>query len=179
MEDEAWITVTLYGPQPEIDRFKRWFVVSKLSANGQWEVQIDFTGLFKHEGRYDHRIEAHGELPFDFEDWAQEQQGCYHFRFDTWRGFPEKLFEILAGLFPHLMFDCEYIASDHTEMGYGWYNGPKDGEAFGYYAFPLNYWDSSHTSKRDEASNALHMARIDRISRAAREASERAEKVER
>lgn len=178
MDDQACITVNLYGPQPEIDRFRRWFLVKDTGVGASSDIEIDFTGVFKHQGRYNHALQSHGEVPFDFEEWTQKQKGCYSFRFDTWAGFPEELFGILAELFPHLMFDCEYIASDDSEMGYGWYNGPKDGEAFGYYPVPEGFWDS-HTSKRDEASDALHMTRIDRISRAAREASERAEQVDR
>lgn len=68
MDDEAWISVSIYGPQPEIDRFKRWFVVKTTDPHDPDEFEIDFTGLFRHTGRYNHTLESHGEKPWRFED---------------------------------------------------------------------------------------------------------------
>lgn len=140
MGDEAWISVGIYGPQLEIDRFKRWFVVTTTDDRGNTCSELNFTGVFRHEGRYNPAIEAHGERPWNFEDWEQKESGYYSFKFDTWLGFPEELFERLSGMFPHLMFDCDYIASNDLEMGRGWYNGPKGGETFDYHAVPDDYW---------------------------------------
>lgn len=54
------------------------------------------------------------------------------------------------------MFDCQYIESDNHKMGYGWYNGPRDGDKFDYYDVPENYWDSPISRLRDDAAQARH-----------------------
>ena len=178
MGDEAWISVSIYGPQPEIDRFKRWFVVTTTDIWGTERIGLDFTGMFRHTGRYNHTLESHGEKPWGFEDCEQDVPGCYDFKFDTWAGFPEELFERLVEMFPHVMFDCSYIASDHSTMGHGWYNGPRDGDKFAYYDMPEGYWESGGPGLRDEASDARHSEQVERAIRAARKASERAAESE-
>lgn len=174
MDDKAWVFVTIYGPQPEIDRFKRWFVVKSTDPHDSNEFELDFTGLFRHKGRYNHTLESHGEKPWGFQDWEQDAPGCYRLKFDTSQGLPEELFKHLVETFPHLMFDCEYIESDNHQMGYGWYNGPRDGDKFAYFDVPADYWTSSVSKVRDEASEARHSKQVKRVARAARRASERA-----
>ena len=151
--------MSIYGPQPEIDRFKRWFVVRTIDARGREELELDFTGLFRHTGHYNHALQSHGEKPWGFEDWEQDAPGCYHFKFDTWRGFPEELFENLVEMFPHVMFDCSNIASDSSEIGYGWYNGPRDGDKFAYYEMSEGYWESGGPVLRDKASQPTCFSR--------------------
>ena len=174
MDDEAWMSITIYGPQPEIDRFKRWFVVGEAHPNGVTTHTIDFTGVQNHKGRYDPRVEFHCQRPWGFEDdedYGHSDLGAYWFKMDGPLGFPTEIFERLGELFPYLMFDCEYIASDRSEAGYGWFNGPKEAEPFVVCEFPHDYWENSFKHFRSREAQVKYESLVSRVRSAAVKAS--------
>lgn len=148
--DEMWNSVDIYGPQSEIDRFKRMFIVP--GPANDWEDNehsIDFNS---------------GDVypcdAWNFRDFGSRERGVYSFAFDTVSSFPTNTFEDLVELFPKLAFDCECIADDDRSMGYGWFNPPPGGDDFAdNYNVPEGYWDKGG-GKRSPADEKRHMAVI-------------------
>ncbi len=104
------------------------------------------------------------EYVSNFQQFFEDRETEYSFSFDTPFCFPEQLFELLAGRFPALAFDCNCIDSMDEFMGYGWFNPPAGGEAFAQdYCVPDNYWTSGPGYKRGQDAQSAHSARIDKL----------------
>lgn len=150
MCDEMWNSVDIYGPQPEIDRFKRLCIVP--GPINDWEdnkLAIDLT-----------RIPGYGRTAWNFRELGPHEHCMYSFAFDTVASFPSAEFEELAELFPKLAFDCECIADDDRSMGYGWFNVPPGGKDFrDDYKVPKGYWTKG-VYKRPPVAQKQHEAVI-------------------
>ena len=150
MCDEMWNSVDIYGPQREIERFKRLCIVP--GPINDWEdneLAIDLT-----------RIPGYGRDAWNFRELGPHEPGMYSFAFDTVASFPSDEFEELARLFPNLAFDCECIADDDRSMGYGWFNTPPGGKDFcDDYNVPRGYWTKG-IYKRPPAAQKRHEAVI-------------------
>lgn len=159
--DEMWISVDIYGPQSEIDRFKRLCIVE--GPANDWESNthsIDFS-----------RANAADCYGWNFRELGSDERGVYSFAFDTAARFPTETFESFTKLFPTLAFDCECIADDDRSMGYGWFNTPPGGEDFeDDYDVPEGYWDNDGGEKRTPEAHKKHMAVIAEFKRSQHEA---------
>lgn len=175
--DEIWISVEVFGPQADIDRFKA--------------VTLPVPPEDGHESSHDNELDfisptsdgsgSAGEVLYEpcdifwdswnFREREQSEQGTYKFGFDTRARFPIEDFENLAKMFPTLAFHCECIASMDEFMGFGWFNAPDGGEKFDFCDVPTDYW-TCRGIKRDEAAQLRHRALVAKVTRAAREASE-------
>lgn len=145
MCDEMWNSVDIYGPQSDVDRFKRRFIVPARRGNrGRSTLEIDFDCFG-------------GDENWNFRDLGPHEHGMYSFAFDTLANFPTYAFECLAGMFPRLHFDCECIADDDHRMGYGWFNTPPGGQDFrDHYDVPEGFWTSG-SDKRTPPELRRHM----------------------
>ena len=151
MCDEMWNNVDVYGPQSDIDRFKRRFIVPRRPHNrGRSALEIDFDCFG-------------GDENWNFRDLGPHEHGMYSFAFDSLANFPTYAFEGLAEMFPRLHFDCECIADDDHRMGYGWFNTPPGGQDFrdDYYV-PADYWTGG-IGKRTEPELRRHMMVVDAL----------------
>lgn len=143
--DEMWNSVDIYGPQSDIDRFKRRFIVPAPAGN-----RSRSTLAFKLE-------DLSGDGAWNFRDLRPHEPGMYSFAFDTLANFPTYAFERLTRMFPKLHFDCECIADDDHRMGYGWFNTPPGGQDFrDDYDVPEGYWTSG-SDKRTPPELRRHM----------------------
>lgn len=136
MCDEMWNSVDVYGPQSEIDRFKRQLIVP--APAGNWAgstLAIDFSCVG-------------GDDTWNFRELGPHEHGMYSFAFDTLASFPTYTFEGLAKLFPGLFFDCKCIADDDRSMGYGWFNTPPGGQDFrDDFDVPEGYWTNGGSKR--------------------------------
>ena len=164
MCDEMWNSVDIYGPEVEIERFKRLCIVP--APGYEWDdatLAIDLD-----------RVEAGDGEAWNFRELGRADPRNYAFAFDTGTRFPVRSFERLAEMFPRLAFHCECIADDDRSMGYGWFNTPPGGEDFrDDYKVPRGYW-KSRVHKRSPAKQKRHEAVIAALKRALQEAAERA-----
>jgi hypothetical protein len=93
-----WNSVDIYGPQSEIDRFKRLFIVPGPANDWEDNTQsIDFD-----------RGDIYPCYAWNFRELGKHEHGVYSFAFDTVSSFPINTFGDLVDLFPKLAFDCEY-----------------------------------------------------------------------
>ncbi|MBN8816543.1 MAG: hypothetical protein J0J06_13975 [Sphingomonas sp.] len=149
--DEMWNSVDIYGPQGEIDRFKRLFIGPAPAGN-----RSRSTMAFKLE-------DLSAEYAWNFRELGPHEHGMYSFAFDTLANFPDYAFEELTGIFPRLHFDCECIADDDHRMGYGWFNTPPGGQDFrDDYNVPEDYWNGG-IGKRAEPELRRHMMVVDAL----------------
>ncbi|WP_374943155.1 hypothetical protein [Sphingomonas sp.] len=149
--DEMWNSVDVYGPQSEIDRFKRRFIVPAPAGN-----RSRSTLAFKLE-------DLSGEFAWNFRDLGPHEHGMYSFAFDTLANFPTYALERLIRMFPRLYFDCECIADDDHRMGYGWFNTPPGGQDFrDDYDVPKGYWTNGG-GKRTPPELRRHMMVTDAL----------------
>jgi len=165
MCDEMWNSVSIYGPEIEIERFKQLCIVP--GPINDWEdneLAIDFM-----------RIPGHGCSAWNFRELGRREPCEYSFAFDTVASFPAAEFEELARLFPQLTFDCECIADDDRSMGYGWFNTPPGGEDFrDDYDVPKGYWTAGVVYKRPPAAQKQYQAVVAVLKQKLEEAAERA-----
>jgi hypothetical protein len=156
-----WNSVDIYGPQADIDRFKRLCIVP--GPANDWEdnkVSIDFS-----------RADADYVYAWNFRELRPHEHGMFSFAFDTVASFPIYTFESLGELFPTLAFDCECIADDDRSMGYGWFNTPPGGDDFyDGYDVPEGYWDRGGGKRTAEALKQ-HMAVVAAFRRTVQEAA--------
>ena len=146
MGNEMWNGVSIYGPEDEIERFKKIFIApAEMDDWSDAAFEIDFDPI------------GHGGYEtWNFREFSDSEPMLYHFAFDTAAIFPIEVFEDLANLFPALSFECECIADDDSSMGYGWFNTPFGGEDFrADYEVPADYWETSGP-KRDPANEMKH-----------------------
>lgn len=171
---EVWNNVTIYGPQADIQRFKRSCLKpdEQILRDGQsgWDgcnCTISAPPLATADGG---RSSAGGyhEHVWNFQQFTSDSTVEYSFSFDTDGGFPKELFEELAERFPRLAFDCSCIEALDEFMGYGWFNAPPGGEEF-YQEFnvPKDYWTSGCSQKRNPEAQAAHESRIAELEAAA------------
>lgn len=165
----CWNSVTVYGPAPELERFKRLCLApaESIYTHGQFgwdgcECTISVPAVAAVvEGR---SANEYAEYVSNFQQFFGNRETEYSFSFDTPHWFPEPLFELLAERFPALAFDCDCIDSIDDFMGYGWFNPPAGGEAFSQnYTVPENYWTGGGGLKRTEAAQQAHNARTDEL----------------
>ena len=158
MTDEMWNSVGVYGPHPEIERFKR----ECLSLDPTDDVDPGSPGF--DEGRVVW-IEADtiSEDTWNFRERKKQEPGAYMFAFDTVARFPTALFERLAEMFPSLAFHCECIADNDSSMGFGWFNPPPGGEEFhDGYIVPKGFWARGGRKRRAKAERR-HLALVARL----------------
>lgn len=173
---EVWISVEVYGPQQEIDRFKDMCFVAAPSQGSGSGFDLDFSEVISEPfGTIDIDGVQYLTSSTDLTAWnvrvrERQQRGTFRFAYDTSPRFPTRLFDRLAEMFPKLAFHCDCIGSMDEFMGFGWYNGPEGGEPLDFYDVPPDYW-ATGGAKRDAEAEVRHQARVDRIARAAREAS--------
>lgn len=146
--DEMWNSVSIYGPEEEIERFRQMFIVP--AKQDDWTdaaLEIDFDPI------------GHSAYEtWNFREFSDNEPMCYHFAFDTVAIFPTDVFEDLADMFPALSFECDCIADDDRSMGYGWFNTPPGGEDFrADYEVPAGYWETGGP-KRHPADETKHKA---------------------
>ena len=163
MRDEMWNNVVVYGPQSEIDRFKK----RCLSPFPLGNVHDPSEG-FDPDRIVLIETDVFNEETWNFREPKDQERDTYAFNFDTHTRFPATVFERLAELFPALAFDCECIADNDDSMGYGWFNPPPGGEEFrDDYDVPVGYWTNGG-SKRSTEAERQHHARINRLQQAIR-----------
>lgn len=178
MGEECWNSVSVYGPDPAIARFRRMCINlpagpdprnlspgwdgPKVEIGYRWIVPVR-TGPVRRRGTIVYAWNYRGETT---------APGEWHCAFDTGPWFPEEVFEELAAIFPTLAFDCECIESMDDFMGFGWFNPPPGGEAFRQdMPVPEDYWTGGSGFKRTAAAHARHMALVETLVQAARDAS--------
>lgn len=173
MSWRCWNSVTVYGPDAEIERFRR----TCLSFLDESEVEADFDGWNGHEVQIGFTDVTSNDLGSGREraivhasNYREEEPGPgkWSFLFDTSHAFPEHEFNQIASFFPSLHFECECIGSLDEFMGVGWFNPPRGGEAFRQ-DLPVRptHWEDGGC-KREPAAEARHRALVDGLTRAAR-----------
>lgn len=153
--EQLWKSVTVYRPEPDIDRLRR-----------ECLSPYPLTNVDDRNPSFDtHRIMLIVTDRFDEETWNFHQPGAsepnsYSFDFDTHTRFPTLVFDRLAAMFPKLALDCECIADDDSSMGYGWFNPPPGGLPFrDDVDIPKDYWTNG-SDKRDAGAERQHLAYI-------------------
>lgn len=174
MADEVWVSVYIYGPHTEIDRFKALCIVPAQPEDRAGGANtIDFSKIMSLEtGREYAGRKAYWVwgFPWNFRG-EREKLGEYRFAFDVDTSFPDLAFERLAEMFPTLAFHCECIAGNDDFMGYGWFNVPEGGESFDFYDVPEDYWHTGG-NKRGPEAQAKHDALVESLREAVRAASD-------
>ncbi|MFI8667240.1 hypothetical protein ACIGGE_12460 [Qipengyuania sp. NPDC077410] len=156
---EVWIGLDVYGPQSEIERFRKICLApARYGANVKGVLDIVRVAReYAPNERSSSAITLCGEA-WNLREEAQKHSGTFGFKFDM-AEFHEELFESLVRAFPALAFYCGCIGSGDEFMGYGWFNGPATGNAFGYFDVPEDYW-SSTSQDRDPLDRLLHERRV-------------------
>lgn len=151
MCDEMWNSVDIYGPQADIDRFKRRFVIPAIEGDHAGStLTLDLDNVS-------------ADPTWNFRELVQHERGMYSFAFDSNTNFPTHAFERFVEIFPRLYFDCECIAHDDSRMGYGWFNTPPGGQPFRYdYDVPQDYW-TGRSCKRSGPEERRHMIVINEL----------------
>ena len=131
--EEVWNSVSVGGPQSEIDRLKELCRLPDIQEPTD-EVVVDFSELMPDSGwsgeYYTWNCVTHGP----------HERGSFSFGFDSPGGAPVEIFERLAEEFPSLSFYCNCIASRDEFMASGWFNGPPGSEEFTFQDVPADYW---------------------------------------
>jgi len=156
---EVWISLDVYGPQSEIERFRKLCLAPALhgaNVKGALDI-IRVARECADSGTESNTIAQCGEA-WNLREDAQASPGSFGCGFDMTE-FHEELFHCLARVFPALAFYCNCIGSDDELMGHGWFNGPATGKAFAYLDVPEDYW-SSRSEKRDPLGHLLHERRV-------------------
>lgn len=153
---DVWNNVTVYGPPTEISRFKRLCIdaTETVFRSGQsgWDG-CECTISVPSEDERPDSLDRHSEYVWNFQQFTRESAAEYSFSFDTFTGFPIELFERLAKRFPQLSFYCSCIESMDEFMGYGWFNGPPDGEEFREdYEVPADHWGRNDDPEQSDAA---------------------------
>lgn len=168
---EVWVSVEIYGPQSEIDRFRAMcFVTDPVATDPENDLCIDFSSVSQ-------RSMGNGPIwnlwdqPWNFSTHREAELGTCEFWFDVDYEFPTPIFDRLAILFPTLAFHCECITDGDEFMGYGWFNVPEGGEEFAFYDVPDGYWAEGGGTKRDSVAQAYHKRLVDKLRRVARQRS--------
>ena len=160
IRDEMWNSIDVFGPQTDIDRFKRLCLSVRPTDN----VIESSRGFDPHHVVWIETATC-TEATWNFREPREQDLGHYSFNFDTHTNFPTAVFKDLAVLFPMLAFDCECIADNDSSMGYGWFNPPPGGEDFhDYYEVPEGYWTTG-ASKRSRGAERRHLARVAELKR--------------
>jgi|UPI0007A59863 hypothetical protein len=165
MSWRCWNSVTVYGPDAEIERFRR----TCLSFPEGSDPDADFDGWNGREAEIGvgaaRREEGLGfpeRAVVDVSNYREEEPGpgSWSFRFDTRHSFPERELDRIASSFPSLHFECECIGSLDEFMGFGWFNPPPRGEAFRQ-DLPVRptHWEDGGC-KREPAAEARHQLLI-------------------
>lgn len=171
---EVWNNVTILGPAPEIERFRRLCLAP--SEDVYRPGQFGWDGCDCHIS-----VPANGgggghtppgpcvsEYVWNFQQFTSATDVEYSFSFDTGHAFPVELFDLLARCFRALAFDCNYIDSMDEFMGFGWFNGPPGGEEFRQdLVVPADYWTGGRAGKRDPAAQMRYEASVEWLRRAA------------
>lgn len=175
--DEMWNSVCVYGPQSEIDRFKRACIVPDTKKDWERAQEIGIDWMVDPDGEYEDDLMLEAEDvccdSWNFRQSKGQKPGIYWFAFDTSPPFPTWLLERFAATFPKLAFDCDCIADNDEAMGFGWFNTPSGGEGFhDGYDVPEGYWEKGRP-KRDPVAHLRYLALVERMKGAAEEASRR------
>jgi hypothetical protein len=163
--NEIWVSVEVYGPQPEIDRLVK--LCDIIDADGcSYGCVVDFTELMPGS--------IFGQA---FGTWNGVTRGPHEpctldFGFDVPRECPEAVFKALAAEFPSLAFYCSCIADMDEFMAEGWYNGPPGSPAFSYRDVPHDYWETcGRSADPSEEDKAKHQIMVRQLIDAARRVS--------
>lgn len=153
---DVWNNVTVCGPASEINRFKRLCIdpAETVFRSGQsgWDGCECSISVPSEDERLD-SLDRYSEYVWNFQQFTRESAAEYSFSFDTFTGFPITLFERLAKRFPQLSFYCSCIESMDEFMGYGWFNGPPDGEEFREdYEVPPDHWGGNDDAGQSDAA---------------------------
>jgi hypothetical protein len=159
--DEIWVSIDVYGPQPEIDRLRELCAIIDIDGHTNDPV-VDFRTLIP-----DSMFGA------QYWTWNLVSRGPHEpctldFGFDAYGRCPEEIFECLAAEFPTLAFHCSCIASMDEFMAEGWYNGPVGSPKFHYRDVPDDYWETCGTSAWDDKAVADHQTIVKNLIDAAR-----------
>lgn len=156
---DVWNNVTVYGPASEIDRFKRLCIdpaenVFRSGQSGWNGCQCTISVPSEDESEdFPDLPGSYSEYVWNFQQFTSDSNTEYSFSFDRFTGFPIVLFERLAKRFPQLSFYCTCIESLDEFMGYGWFNGPPDGEEFREdYEVPADHWGKDFHSDESDAA---------------------------
>jgi len=158
--DEMWNSVTLYGRQAEIDRFKELFI--DVPDDDGDETLLAFDAILPIARA--ESLELFGKVArcagfqtWNFRDSIEQILGTYYFAFDTGNRFPVPVFNYLAILFPELAFDCYCIADNDSSMGFGWFNPPPGGEDFcDEHSVPVDHWEGNGRYRIDPIAHEQH-----------------------
>ncbi|MAN13970.1 MAG: hypothetical protein CL945_04580 [Dinoroseobacter sp.] len=156
---EVWVSLDVYGPQSEIERFRKLCLAPALrgaNVKGALDIVRVVRDLADSEPTST-AIAWFGEA-WNLREDAQESTGSFGCGFDMTE-FHEELFHCLAREFPALAFHCGCIGSDNEFMGYGWFNGPGTSEAFACFDMPDEYW-TARAQKPDPLAHLLHERRV-------------------
>jgi hypothetical protein len=170
---DVWNNVTVYGPRPDIQRFKRACLepeehVVRAGQSGWDGCGCTITAPPSDDAEFGMPVGASRDYVWNFQQFKAHSNVSYSFSFDTEGRFPEQLFQQLATSFPRLAFDCTCIEALDEFMGYGWFNPPSGGEEFRQgYEVPKDYWTSGSGQKRGPEAQAAHEARIAELEAAA------------
>lgn len=133
---EIWVSISIAGPQPEIDRLRRLCAIAD-EAGYTDDPVVNFETLMP-------------DSPFGGPYWTwncvtggPHAPNTFAFGFDTSGYCPEEIFECLALEFPALVFDCDCIGSMDEFMASGSYNGPSGSSKFEYSEVPPDYWGAA------------------------------------
>ena len=156
---EVWISLDVYGPQSEIERFRKLCLAPALNgANVKSALDIVRVAREMAQNEPDPAASEWRGEAWNLREDAQASPGSFGCGFDMTE-FHEELFHCLARVFPALAFYCNCIGSDDEFMGYGWFNGPATGKAFAYFDVPEDYW-SSTSERLDPLAHLLHERRV-------------------
>ena len=115
---EVWVSLDVYGPQSEIERFRKLCLAPALrgaNVKGALDIVRVVRDLADSEPTST-AIAWFGEA-WNLREDAQESTGSFGCGFDMTE-FHEELFHCLAREFPALAFHCGCIGSDNEFMGY-------------------------------------------------------------
>ena len=140
--EEVWSSVSVRGPQSEIDRLKKLCCLPDIQAPTK-KVVVDFADLIPTSSwgieYYTWNRGTHGP----------HKPGEFSFGFDCSGEAPVEIFERLAEEFPSLSFSCDCIGSMDEFMASGWFNGPPGSEEFTFQNVPADYWGTPQEQDED------------------------------
>ena len=132
--EETWNSVSVSGPQSEIDRLKRLCHLPDMQVPTE-DVVVDFTDLMPDSGW--------GECySWNGVEYGPHEPDSFSFGFDCAGSAPVKIFERLAEEFPALSFYCSSHASRDEFMASGYFNAGSESKEFTFEEVPKGFWGS-------------------------------------
>lgn len=132
-QDEVWNTISIKGPQLEIERLKELCSLPDAQFPSN-EPIVDFSRLMPDsrcgQQYWTSNLMRHGP----------HESGSYRFCFDCSNNAPIEIFERLAEEFPTLIFQVDCMASADEFMAEGKYNDPPGCSIFMFSQIPDDYW---------------------------------------